>query len=50
MELTINVTKEQLEYLLTESSKLGITKEELIQQLIDIQMDVQFDLEADVWN
>ena len=50
MQLTINLTKEQLYFLLTESSKLGITKEELIQQLINIQMEVQHDLEADLWN
>ena len=54
MQLTINVTKEQLYYLLTESSKQQITKEELIQQLLDIQIELQKDLEADysvdLWN
>lgn len=50
MQLTINVTKEQLYYLLTESSKQKITKEELIQQLLDIQMELQHDLESDLWN
>ena len=54
MQLTINLTKEQLYYLLTESSKQQITKEELIQQLLDIQIELQKDLEADysvdLWN
>ena len=54
MQLTINLTKEQLYYLLTESSKQQITKEEVIQQLLDIQIELQKDLEADysvdLWN
>ena len=54
MQLTITLTKEQLYYLLTESSKQQITKEELIQQLLDIQIELQKDLEADysvdLWN
>ena len=54
MQITINLTKEQLYYLLTESSKQKITKEELIQQLLDIQIELQKDLEADysvdLWN
>ena len=54
MQITITLTKEQLYYLLTESSKQQITKEELIQQLLDIQIELQKDLEADysadLWN
>ena len=54
MQLTITLTKEQLYYLLTESSKQQITKEEVIQQLLDIQIELQKDLEADysvdLWN
>lgn len=48
MELTIKLTTEQLNYLITESEKLNITKEKVISNLLDIQIDMQSDLEADL--
>lgn len=54
MQLTINLTKEQIYYLITESSKQKITKEQLIQQLLNIQIEIQKDCEGsmnvDLWD
>lgn len=54
MQLIINLTKEQYYYLKTESEKQGTTKEELIKQFIDIQIELQSTLEddinSDLWN
>lgn len=48
MELTITLNKQQLNYLILESDKLGCSKEKIIQQLLDIQIEMQESLEADL--
>lgn len=46
--MQINFTKEQLDFLTKEANKQNCTIEDYIQQLVDIQIDMQKSLEADM--
>lgn len=46
--MQINFTRTQLDFLIQEANKQSTTIEAYIQQLIDIQMEMQESLEADL--
>jgi heme oxygenase len=48
MELTIKLNQQQLNYLILESNKQNCSKEKILQQLLDIQIEMQEALEADL--
>lgn len=46
--MQINFTRTQLDFLIQEANKQNTTIEAYIQQLVDIQMEMQESLEADM--
>ena len=48
MQLTINLTTQQFNYLVLEAEKSNISEEQVLLNLLDIQIEMQNDLESDM--